>query len=95
MLRAEADVGVGGEVEDEIAPGHRGGQAVEVEDVALHERELRRLTGRIEELREPGRQVVVADNRMPRCEQAIDEVTADETGGAGDKYTLHTDSSGP
>ncbi len=45
MLGPEADVGVGGEMEDEIAAAHRGGQALEIERVAFDQREIGPIAG--------------------------------------------------
>ena len=39
MLEAEADVGVGGEMEHDVAAGHRGSQRRRVEDVAFDQLE--------------------------------------------------------
>ena len=86
MLRAEPDVGVGGQVEDEVAAGHGAGQGVRVEHVAAHTRvKPGSRCGLLQETLLTGREVVVGDDLVAQPQQPIDEVAADEAGAAGDE----------
>ncbi len=62
MFEAEADVGIGGEMEDNIGAGHRPGEAGRVEQISLDQCERRVSTGFRDELRQSGGKVVVADD---------------------------------
>ena len=57
MLGAETDVGVGGQVEDEVAAGHRGVKAVPVERIAMDEAKARISAGLVDEFRPAGRRL--------------------------------------
>ena len=72
-------------MENNIASLHRGRQTLAIKNVGLHEREPLVRTRAGYELGHAGRQVVVADDLHACSEQTVDQVTADESGGAGHK----------
>src|SRR5262249_20236058 len=82
---AESDVGVGCEVEHEVRTPHGFGECGEIEQVAAHQTEGRRLCGGLQEFGLTGGEVVEADDLMTIGEQAVYEVTADKAGGSGDE----------
>ena len=95
MLRAEPDVGVGREVEDEVAARHRRGQRLAVQRVALRRSGTGPTAVPARGTRpSPVRQVVVAHDVMASGQQPVDEIAADEAGSAGDAHSLHAPSSG-
>src|SRR5205823_14043769 len=82
----EADVGVGGQVEAEVVPGHGAGQARQVEQVALDQPVAGPAALR-QEGALAGREVVVDGHLVAVGQQAVDQVAADEAGAAGDEGT--------
>ena len=82
------NVRVGGEMKNERAPLHRGGQRLLVENVGLDQKEGRTSTGVLQKRGLPRREVVVGDHLVAFGEQAIDEIAADEPGAAGDEVSL-------
>ena len=90
MFEAEPDVGIGGEVKNKIAPGHRRGQRGQIEAIAfessLNSGWLRR---RLQKFMLAGGKIVPADDVFAAGKQAVNEIAADETGGAGDKNFFH------
>ena len=64
MIEPEAHVGIRGEMEDGVAPFHRGGERVEVEIVAEHELEVRMVARAFEEAFLAGGEIVPADDRL-------------------------------
>ena len=89
MIGAEAHVGVGGEMENEIAAGHRAFERGEIEVVALDEFEARIFQRFDDERPLAGREIIPADDGLAVRKQAINETGADETGGAGDEDLVH------
>jgi len=72
MLPAVLDVGVGGEVEDEVDAFHRGGERGQVEVVAADQFEFRILQGAVEETDLPGGEIVPAGDLDAVREEAVD-----------------------
>ena len=62
MFEAEADVGIGGEVENEIAPGHRLRQRREVKVIAANEFEIRMIPRGRQKFILAGGKIVPADD---------------------------------
>ena len=89
MLRAEAHVGVGGEMKDELGALHGARQRLRVEQVALDEAEIRVRRRALEKAHPAGRQIVVADDGVAVGEQTIDQIASDEAGCSGDKIGHH------
>ncbi len=85
MLQAEADVGVGGEMKNDVAAGHRRGQRRHVEDIAFHQFEFGMLERAREKFAQAGAEIIEAGDGKTRREQAIGKIAADETGSAGDE----------
>ena len=85
MVQPEAHVGVGGEVKDELAARHGGGQGGQVEVVAPHEAVVRVFERALDEGRLAGGEVVPADDLVALAEQTIRQRAADETGRARDE----------
>ena len=88
VVPAVLDVGVGGQVEDEVGALHRGGQRGQVEVVAADELEPRVRQSAVEEAELPGGKVVPAGDRDAVREEAVNEVGTDEAGGTGDEGVL-------
>ncbi len=72
-----------GEVGDRVAAAHRLAHPRGVAAVELLEREVRVLEQAVEVAQRPHREVVDADHGAALVQQALDEVGADEAGGAG------------
>ena len=82
---AEADVGVGGEVDDGVGAVDDLAEPITVRDeVELDEREALGAAGGVEELATAGAEVVDAGDAVTVGEQSIHQVRADEAGCAGD-----------
>src|SRR5262249_53236338 len=88
VLGAEADIGVGGQVKDEVVPDNRTSQGGEVEEIPLDEAESGMAERIGEDLALAGREVVVGGNGMAVGQQSVDQVAADEASPAGDEI-LH------
>ena len=86
MIGAEADVGVGGEVDDEVGAGDGFGEGVQVEQVMLAEGEVGVGLGAGEELDLAGGEVIDTGDGVAIGEKAVGEGAADEAGCAGDEY---------
>lgn len=78
MLGAKANVGIGCEMHHQLRTVHRVAQAFQVEQVALHERELRMDHGAVQEPPLPGRKVIEPDNAVSRGKKAIHHVAANK-----------------
>src|SRR5690348_15523759 len=61
LLRAEADVGIGGQVEDEIDACHGGAEGFAAEQIGRNQPVLGRAAGRLDERALTGGKIVVAD----------------------------------
>ena len=84
------DVGIGGEVDDEIVTRHRLAEAIEIVRIRPHNLQARvvDVIGVVPLL--PGREVVI-ESQLPRPligQQRVGEVTADEPGAADDDHPL-------
>ncbi len=90
MVGAEAHVGVGREVEDEIVPLHGLGQAGFVQHVPFDQPEARLEQRLGQEAPLPGREVVVSRDGMAVGQEPVYQIAADETGSAGDEVTRHS-----
>jgi len=78
MFESEPHVGIGGEVKDKIAPGHRLLQRREVKVVAMNEFEIRMAPrGRQKFILARGK-IVPADNRFTAGQQAVNKIAANE-----------------
>ena len=73
MLRAKAHIGIGGEMEYDVAALDGACQRLEVQRVAFHERERRVLQRTREKGALPCRKVVVSDDGVAEGEEAIDQ----------------------
>jgi hypothetical protein len=89
MFEAKADVGVGGEVKNEIGPGHRLHQRREVKVVAAHEFEIRMAPRGRQKFILAGGKIIPADDVFAASQQAVNEIAANKTGGTGDKNLFH------
>ena len=89
MFEAEADIGIGREVENEIASGHRLRQRREVKIVAANEFEIGMAPRARQKFILAGGKIVPADDVFAAGQQAVNEIAANKTGGAGDKNFFH------
>jgi hypothetical protein len=64
---AKADIGIGGEVDNEVRALHRWGNLGGMQQVAAHRAEVRMRQRAVQELRLAGREIVEADDDVPRC----------------------------
>ena len=85
MVGAEAHVGIGGQVEDEVRARHGARDGVEIQQVALDEAEARIGLRTFEKAPESGGEVVEAGDFVPSGQQAVHQVAADESRGAGNE----------
>src|SRR5262249_54188268 len=85
VVRAEADVGVGGQVEDEVVADHGRLQVEQVDHVAFDQAERRATADLRQEGPLAGGEVVVARDLVPVGQQPVDQVAADKPGGASDE----------
>ena len=90
MLSAETNVGIGGEVKDEIGARHGARQRLFVEQIALHEPEVGVCGRSLEKAHPAGRQIVVSDDGVAIGEETIGQVASDEARCASDKIGHHT-----
>jgi hypothetical protein len=84
VLGAEPDVSIRREVKHHVGPVHRLGECLLIEGVAPDERKGWEATRPDQEAFLTRGEVIKADDIVPEREQAVDEVAADEPGGAGD-----------
>ena len=89
VLGAEAHVGVGGEVEDEIAAGHGLGQRRQIEIVALDQAILWVGERPCDKGPLARGEIVPADDGFPVGEEAVNEAAANKAGCAGDEDFVH------
>src|SRR3954471_8934257 len=85
MLRPKADIGVGGQMEDERGVPHRARQCFRVQQVAFDKAEVCVRQGPLEKLLPAGRQIVVTDDSMAIRQETIGQMASDEAGGSGDE----------
>ena len=78
VLQAEADIGIGRQMEDDVAAARRGRQPRKIEKVSFDEGEIRIRARRGKEFRHAGRKIVIADNAHARRQQAVHQIAADE-----------------
>ena len=78
MLGAEPDVGVGGEVEHDVAALHRRRQHRELENVTSNQVERLEGPGILQKPLLSGREVVVADDAVAVRKETIGQVAPDE-----------------
>jgi hypothetical protein len=76
-------------VENKIAPGHRLRQRRKIKVVAVNEFEIRVTSSRHQKFILTGGKIVPADNLFAAGQQAVNEIAANKTGGAGDKNLFH------
>ena len=95
MFGAESHVSVGGEMEHEIAAGHRLRQRGQIEIVAFDEFEAGVLERAFDERALASREIIPADDAPALREQAIHEAAADKAGCAGDEHILHRGNTQP
>ena len=84
VVCTEADVGVGGEVDDDVDADTGFDDAREVEEVAFDQLELGGGESSGEEFPLAGDIAIETDHFVAVGEQTIDDVTADESGGSSD-----------
>ena len=90
MFPAVANVSVGGEMEDKVARPSSRRSAQAGRDCRREPDEISSACpGAIEKPKLAGRKVVPAGDRHAVRQQTIDQVGANETGGAGDENVLH------
>ena len=89
VLEAVADVGVGLQVEDDVAARDRVARARRGRARRPRRASRRRALERLDELAPAGAEVVVDDDLDAVGEQPVGEVAADEAGAAGDERALH------
>ena len=89
MFQAETHIGIGGEMKNGVATGHRFGQRGQIQIVAFDEFEIFIFQRAIEKFSLAGRKIIPADDGFAVGEQAVNEVAANETGRAGDENLLH------
>jgi hypothetical protein len=83
VFGTETDIGVRGEMENDVVSRHLLAQARKVKKVTMNESESRLLLGPIEKLLLAGRKVIVDGNLVSISKQAIHQVAADEACPAG------------
>jgi hypothetical protein len=81
VLDRRNDSGAGREVEDDVAPGRRPQEGVDVADIALDELG----PGALDEVGAPGREVVEDADLVAALGEQSHERRADEAGAAGDE----------
>ncbi len=85
MQWAKPNVGVGGEVEDDVVPGNDLVQRTHIEQVRLDEFKASLPRSVFEERTLTGREVVVHRDRVAERQQAIDETAGNEPGATRDE----------
>jgi hypothetical protein len=88
MLPAVFDVGVGGEMEDEVGAFHGGGERRQVEIIAADEAKLRMLFGAVEKAFLAGGEIIPAGDGGAVREKTVGEIGANETGDTGDEDVI-------
>ncbi len=88
MLGAEADIGVGREMQDEIRATHGGGHRREIGRVAFDQRKAGMSDRARQEVPPAGREIVVDHDLGAARQEVIGRRTADETGPAGDEHAV-------
>ena len=88
MIGAEPDIGIGGEMEHDVAACDRRFQRLRVKQVGLDEAEGLRLQCTFEKSALASRKIVIASDVVTDREKPVDEIAADEAGGAGNE-TFH------
>ena len=83
MIKAEAHIGVGRQVKNKIASGHRANQRRQVQAVTLQKPEFRIGQRRLQEFPLASGKIVPADNPFAVGKQPVHEIAADEAGRAG------------
>ena len=78
MFGAEADVGVGGEMNHQLRTLHRLCQTFPVKQIRLMETELRMGHGTFQKPPLPGRHVVEPDDAVARGKKAVYHMTGDK-----------------
>src|SRR5882724_6592198 len=89
MVEAEAHVGVGGEMKNKIAAGHRLRERGQIETIAFDQFELWIFPSTFKKFILTRGKIIVADDRIAVAQQAVNEVAADEARRAGDKNFFH------
>src|SRR5882724_2829602 len=89
MVEAEAHVGIGGEVKNKIAAGHRLRERGQVETIAMDQLELRIFERAFKKFILPRGKIIVADDRFAVGKKPVNEVAADKTRRAGDENFFH------
>ena len=89
MLGAEPHVGVGGQMEDEVAALHRRREGGQVEIVAADQRNRGSAAAPSRNCSWPVEKLSHPTTRQSTGEQPVDQVGADESGRAGHENTLH------
>ena len=79
MVRAEAHVGIGREVEDEIRASHGVLDGIQFQQVALDQAEARIGLRALQKAQKSGGQIVEAGDVVAVCQQAVHQIAADES----------------
>ena len=85
MVRAEADVGIGRQVEDEIRARHGVLDGVQFQQVALDEAEARIGLRTFQKTQKSGGQIVEAGDLVAGGQQAVHQIAADESRRSGNE----------
>jgi hypothetical protein len=85
ILRTEAHVRIGGQVEDTFGSRHTPDERIEVQHVATFQGELRMAQRAVKELDSTRREVVEADYAVALAQQSIHQVASNEPGCARDE----------
>ena len=89
MVETKTDIGIGGQMKNEIAPGHRAGQRRQIKAIAFNQFEFRIGQRRLEKFLLAGGKIVPADNVFAVGEQPVHEIAADKSGRAGHEDCVH------
>ena len=88
MIQPKTHVRVGRQVEHRVAARHRRGQSRQVEVIAPHQLEIRRLLRLGQKVALPGGEVIPTSDSLALPQEQVHEAAANESGGAGDEYVL-------
>jgi hypothetical protein len=86
MLQAKTNIGIGSQVEDGITALHGLGQSRQIQIVSLDQLKAWVPPRRFQEFSLASGKVVPSDDSFALPQQRIDQVAADKSGRAGDKY---------
>jgi hypothetical protein len=85
VLEPEANIGIRGQVKNEIAARHRATEPWQIQQIAAHHPEAGRFGGFVQEFSLARREIIETDHGMTQAEKRISQITAYEAGRARDK----------